>query len=460
MRLQWCHRLVVPLIVAWLTNAAASPSGTADGGATANTQKYMRGSVIALSEDGSIVVAHPESRLSPLVFGVKAVRIADATVRGDVLRVAVYDEAGWLVVVESGGRVVKVPGIAQAAHLSADQSKLVFEERINTFIGGTGILVSRTVLFDLASGKATYFPEIGASDWKDEGTLVGVRTTVTSPMNHPRDARVEVDRRTHRVQIDVRTGKTIDLGPGGVQILPPRGDGLAFVANEGRVIPFSENGDRCTLELVGGLRFPLEGRICLGKGTGRDVRLDSSGLGGAPRIVRSADQGIRWDGSGRWLAFGRYRREVPQGRRPDVLVVSADGKKKMELDGWARRPSRAPVVADWKPAKLGTPGGGLVWIDWNLSSTKLVVEDCEGEVLLYDLESRSITSLGPGAQPQWSPDGTRVLMLVAEGDTARDGGHQPGRRPDRWHALVFAPGEGAARDLGRVRDATWVPAGL
>jgi hypothetical protein len=451
----WCAALLS-------LHARAAYPGGADGG-DSRSDRSPSGSVIIAGEDGSLRVMELRAGSSVSLSGPKASRIADVSMKDKDLRVAIYDEDGSLVLVERGGGARRLSAVASATRFSPDQTRLVFEERVSTFKGGAAIPTPRTAVFSLFTANTVRFPDIGAPEWQaSSDRLLGVRQAVEVTWYSPSDSGLRANIITSRVQIDLNTRKVTDLGPGDVQLPAPRGRGIAFVSRGRRARAILLEGGRCSLALDA-KRYSVEGHVCSGQSSSRDVKADSSNPDGQVRRVRAGAQDVRWDWSGRWLAFGAFGAERPKGTRPDLLIVSADGKEELRPDSWPRSGSQAPVHTAWKAKKVSNSGDGLVWIDWDRSSKRLVAQDGDGEVTLYDLESRIAIPLGPGQEPQWSPDGTYLLMLVAEdkaGLGAEGARARPKTLPVSWHALAFEPGRaGAPTDLGSLRDVAWVPAG-
>jgi hypothetical protein len=103
---------------------------------------------------------------------------------------------------------------------------------------------------------------------------------------------------------------------------------------------------------------------------------------------------------------------------------------------------------------------GAPWMDWSLSNRQLAVQDGAGDVRVYDLEGHTVSYLGKGEKPTWSPGGG-YLHILASGPKPAGDAALANRRGDglAMEALVLPGGSRAAMvSLGSVRDTRWLPA--
>jgi hypothetical protein len=157
---------------------------------------------------------------------------------------------------------------------------------------------------------------------------------------------------------------------------------------------------------------------------------------------RADDRGVRWSPDGKWLAFPRAapgsRDTKPEGFIIDV--VSVEG---------GRLPALSALYGRVKADQLGIAAApGSVWFDWSPSGRFLAMHDGASDLRVYDFEAHGIAFLGKGRRPLWSPGGA---YLFIEAPLRQDA--------EVAEAFVLSGVAPTARlEIGRVRDARWLPA--
>lgn len=302
-----------------------------------------------------------------------------------------------------------VPGVrprslargVRSARLSPDATALAYEVEASPDDADGE---RRSYVLELRTGKQV---ELGA--WQDPlWESDGRHLRATELRRDGKDAQHEPWGAV-RVRWSRESGSVTALGPGSAQIPAPVGSAVAWT-QERRV---STPPPQCAVFLRprGGVRHAVVGRFCSGIADDREVR---------------------WSRDGRWLAFAHPEQgQAPRGK-VFVDVVSPDG---------GRSPALSELAARARPDTLTFAHGPAMWFDWSPSGRFLAFDAGLGELRIYDLEARSVMSLGKGAKPTWSPGGS--YLLVVDGETA---------------TVLFGPGPANRADLGAVRDARWLPA--
>jgi hypothetical protein len=301
----------------------------------------------------------------------------------------------------------------QTAQFSADSSALAYGVG-QVSDSEAGLAVLRSYVLELGSGKVVELDGLADPRWEPDGKHL--RATAA----HGEPGRLAPGRsRWLRARWDRGSGITTFEGPGAAQIPAPAGTAVAW--GEGQRSMIDPNQCAVLLSRKGGVRHAIIGRFCRGV---------------------SDDRAVRWSPDGRWLAFPHPPAVAIPGsaRGSYVDVVSIEG---------GRHPALTALAANAGAEQLAlavTPRSP--WFDWSPAGRFLALQDGAGEVRVYDLATPGIAYAGTGQKPMWSPGGGYLLVLAA--------GHDADASAVAAFLLRGA-GPGARIDLGRVRDARWLP---
>ncbi len=133
----------------------------------------------------------------------------------------------------------------------------------------------------------------------------------------------------------------------------------------------------------------------------------------------------RWSPDGRWIVFGRYD---PASQSSDLFRIRPDGSGEEALG-----------PGDAFSVRFSPDGTRIVFANVSESTNEVSVAQ-------FDAPYRVVARFGPGAEPDWSPDGTAIVWVrftdASIGDVtvaAADGGLPtvltPGAAP-AWRPLI------------------------
>lgn len=289
----------------------------------------------------------------------------------------------------------------RSARLSPDATALAYEVETSA---DDDLGSRRSYVLELRTGKlvelGTWLDPLWESDGQHLRATELRRGGKGAQGGHSSAVRIRWSRESGTVTVE---------GPGSAQIPAAAGSAVAWTQER----PTSTPPPQCSVFLRprGGVRHAVVGRFCAGIADDREVR---------------------WSRDGRWLAFPHPEQgQDPRGRM-FVDVVSPDG---------GRSPALSELAARARPGTLTFPHGPTMWFDWSPSGRFLAFDAGLAELRVFDFEARALTSLGKGAKPTFSPDGT--YLLVVDGETA---------------TVLLGPSSANRVDLGAVRDARWLPA--
>jgi hypothetical protein len=416
--LGWCcHGRGVP---SRLDAASPSPASPAP---KANTETAA---VLLVDAQGTArIVCLPIRSQQDDIFPSMAVsKVLDAvSVQGKFLVAATVGPAegtfkhpgGKLLLLSSGVRPRTLGDGVRFAQFSPQGDALLFESTTRQNVGG-GMMgrVWTSQVFDLTNDSLETLGEYSDPRWESDG-------------DHVRATRLYkklVDLRTHmtarwlstRIRWDRKTRSVTTLGPGNAQIPAPHGTGLVW-SNATEISPFS---DRCPLSLAEGGQpdHPTLGRFCQG-------RID--------------DRAIRWSPDGHWVAFTSFTESTPNQPGLDAQVF---------LDILAPSGEHHPAISTLTSQQSTQPTAEFPWIDWSPSQRQLVVQRGDETIGLYDLGNQTLSFLGQGRFPIWSPRGQYILALTTskkqDGEATLDA------------FALSGPSFTTRTSLGKVRDVRWI----
>ena len=301
------------------------------------------------------------------------------------------------------------------AQFSPRGDALLFESTTRQHVGG-GIMgsVRMSQVLDLTNGNLQTLGEYSDPRWESDGDHV----RATGLHKKLVDLRPHMTARwlSTRIRWDRTTRSVTTLGPGNAQIPAPHGTAMVW-SNATELSPFS---DRCPLSLAEGGQpdHPTLGRFCQG---GID------------------DRAIRWSPDGHWVAFSSLPESTPNLPGLDAQVF---------LDVLAPSGEHHPAISALTSQQSSQPTAEFPWIDWSPSQRQLVVQGGDETIELYDLGSQTLSSLGQGRFPTWSPRGQYVLALTTskkqDGEATLDA------------FALSGPSFTTRTPLGKVRDARWI----
>jgi dipeptidyl aminopeptidase/acylaminoacyl peptidase len=290
----------------------------------------------------------------------------------------------------------------RSARFSPDGSALAYQQ--------DSAEAPNTIVLELTSGKTMEIAGLADPRWEADGAHI--RGTL---LQKAADGSV----RWLRARWDRQSEATALVGPGSAQIPAPKGTAVAWSPDQ----PSENPSSSCIVRLgpPGAVQVPhkVQGAFCKGA---------------------ADDRSVRWSPDGQWLAFA-HPGPVPGAEDPSksfLDVVAIAGGRSQTLTSLHHRmgPAASEIAVAPNP----------VWLDWSPSQRFLAITDGAGDLRVYDFEIQGIAALGKADRPQWSPNGSYLLILGPGEDGAP-------------RAFVLKGATSSARiDLGPARDVRWIPA--
>jgi hypothetical protein len=416
-----------------------------DGAATAVRQaapvvEPERAGLLLVDEDGVAKLLCLPERGPPreLFPGRKLRQVLDGVGQDGAVTVAALAAASGAEPKKPGGHLVllspdSAPRIlangARGARFSPSGDALAFETASREHVGGGAVVeVRRSHVLELATGKIAELGEAVDPRWEADGKHL--RATRLTKTIEDRRVATAVRWTSFRVRWERGSQKMETWGRGSAQIPAPLGTAVAWSEDQRDPLAFGH----CAVRLGrGGHQHPIVGPFCTGL---------------------ADDRGVRWSPDGQWLAFPRPG-PVPGERKPGTFFIDVVG-----VEG-GRYPPLSALYARVGPSQAAVAGApGTIWLDWSPAQRLLAVQDGADDLRIYDFEAHTISLVGRGGKPRWSPGGGYLLVLAAREVTAKDG-VLPSRGSDGSAVAAFVlPGaaRAAAIDLGPVRDIRWLAA--
>ncbi len=331
-----------------------------------------------------------------------------------------------LVVLAAGGGPRRPAGGVRSARFSPDATALAYE--VDHSNSGASAASPASFVLELTSGKVTELGALVDPLWEADSEHLRGTLLRADGENRPVQGKAWT---SLRARWERKSGVTTLVGPGSAQIPAPVGDAVAWSGDQRSMV----ERESCAVLLDPriGVRHSIVGRFCMGVADDREAR---------------------WSPDGRWLAFA-HPGPVPGQRKSGELFVDVVG-----IEG-GRYPALAALRARAAPEQLVIAAApGSVWLDWSPSGRFLALQDGADELRVYDFAAHGVAFLGEGRRPVWSPGGTYLLILAARPlattNGIRSGREAEGSSPAAFVLQGIAPS--ARIDLGRARDARWLPA--
>jgi hypothetical protein len=405
---------------------------------TARTMQPERAALLLVDEEGAAKILCLPERGPPrdLFAGVRLRQLLDVAGGSGGPRVAALlpgrtakEPWGPLVLLTADAAPRTMAVDARTARFSPGGDALAFQSSKREVAGGGALVeVSRLRVLDLASGEVVDLGEAVDPLWEADGKHL--RATGLVRTIEDRRTRVAVRWRSLRLRWDRESMVATAVGRGSAQLPAPSGAALAWSDDERTALLPSYCAVRAGR---GGYQHAIVGPFCMGI---------------------ADDRGVRWSPDGRWLAFPQPESARREGGAVTchLDVVSVEGGRDPALTALYKR-------IDPAQQRLATAPGS-VWIDWSPVRRSLVVQDGAGDLRRFDLEDNSVSQLGKGEKPMWSPGGGYLLALAVGQGTADGRAPSPRRTGELPVSAFLLSGSSASAriELGPVRDARWLPA--
>jgi dipeptidyl aminopeptidase/acylaminoacyl peptidase len=365
----------------------------------------------------------------PIFPRAKLLQVMDATWwnGGVALAARVSAAAQDSHVLLSEGRVPRSLGKGvRSARFSPSGDALAFQTATREAVtGGTVVDVEKSYVLDRATGEVANLGEVVDPLWEADGQHLRATRLVRTAEEIGRQTRST----SLRIRWDRRSRNATIWGRGSAQIPAQMGTATAWSEEErgGR------SPSHCTVRIGRGGPWHLTiGPFCAGI---------------------ADDRSVRWSPDGQWLAFARPG-PVPGERRPGTFFVDVVGTE------GGRYPALSALYARALPGQSAMAAApGRIWMDWSPSGRYLAVQDAASDLRVYDFDGGTISFLGQGEQPTWSPGGDYVLILAPGPEHPRESAPTAGREESPVRKALVLPGGSrtASLSLGPVRDARWLP---
>lgn len=369
--------------------------------------------LLVLDPDGTAsLVCFPSRRqVRQPFFAVPLSRFLDVRWKDGPMVAGWSSVSGELVLLSSHGEPRAVAKGVRTARFSPDGSALAYEVSEKA-----GAVPATSYVLELATGKVTELGPLADPLW--EADSKHLRATRLPTADEERAA-APGPWTSLRVRWNRESSTVETYGRGSAQIPAPTGTSVAWSADPWTTVAPSH----CVVLLgrSGMVPHSIVGPFCMGY---------------------ADDRGVRWSPDGKWLAFPRA---APGARatKPETFIVDV-----VSVEG-GRFPALSALDGRVKAEQLSlATAPGSVWFDWSPSGRFLAMHDGASNLRVYDFVAQAIAFLGKGQRPLWSPGGAYLFIVEASSQDAEVAGA----------SVLFGAAPTARIEIGRVRDARWLPA--